>query len=223
MCNITVTDVGADGITIKGHNNVLERCTVTECGDEAVIIGSGSPGGTGHVVAFCRIGESGSAEASSGRGMAVWYGTVANPSEAIVVGNYIGGNLRGLLCGDYGDEDPNSNFMDFRNNLVTRNFQTYGIKVSTPGRMNIIDNTITNHGGAGISYSNGCVFYRSDNVMWGNTYGNELFEGSYTELSAPVERLNTPYPNWLENVVTPKDAAETGMGSGKCQCLLCRK
>jgi parallel beta-helix repeat protein len=112
--------------------------------------------------------------------------------------------------------------MDFRNNLVTLNDQTFGLKVSNTSHVNIIDNTIINNTGAGIKYTNNSTFYRSGNIISGNTQGNETFDGTCTEKSEPIIDPNAPYPNWLENVVTPTDKTQVGMGSGKCQCVLCR-
>ena len=135
-----------------------------------------------------------------------------------MAGNYIGDNLRGALCGDYEE----NNFMDFRNNLVALNDSTFGLKVGIPAKLNIIDNTIINNSGAGIKYADGREFYRSGNILYGNSTGNELFDGAYTEAPSPHTRSDTPFPNWLEKVVTPADKTQTGMGSGKCQCVLCR-
>ena len=222
FCNIhiTQTEHNNDGLNIQGSNNVIERCTFTWCRDEGVSL----IGGHGNIAAFNRIEFCGSQAIDDpplddGRGLSVWVrepGTDPN-SEAIVVGNYIGDNLRGILCGDY----PYYAFMDLRNNLITLNHQTFGLKVSDPGHVNIIDNTIINNADTGLKCTGG-TFYRSGNILYGNGL-NEDYSGSYTEVFLPITRDNTtPYPNWLENVITPTDKTQVGMGTGKCQCVLCR-
>jgi len=216
MCNIHITDTreNNDGVRITGDGNVVERCTMTWCRDEGAVI----EGGVGNVLAFNRIEFCGSqpgddSGGTDGRGLSVW-----KDSEATVVGNYIGDNLRGALCGDYGTD----NFMDFRNNLVTKNHQTFALKVSNPSNMNIIDNSIVDNTAVGIKYADGAIFYRSGNILSGNTGGDETYVGGINEASSPFTRVTTPYPDWLKDVVTPADKTQTGMGSGKCQCVLCR-
>jgi len=220
FCNIhiTQTEHNTDGLNIQGSNNVIERCTFTWCRDEGISL----IGGHGNIAAFNRIEFCGSQPPETlddGRGLSAWVrepGTDPN-SESIVVGNYIGDNLRGALCGDY----QYYAFMDFRNNLVTLNHQTFGLKVSTYGHVNIIDNTIINNADAGIKYTDGTTFYRSGNILYGNGQ-NENFSGSYTEVFSVITKSDTPYPDWLKNVTTPTDKTQVGMGTGKCQCVLCR-
>ncbi len=222
ICNIMVTNTkllpnGYDGFVLNGQNNVLERCTATYCKDEGVSVMTGY----GHAVAFCRIENCGSiTDEGNGRGISVWYG-----SQAIVAGNYVGDNLRGAMC----QGADNDTFADFRNNLITLNDQTFGFNVQgAGGYANLIDNTITNNADDGIRYMNGITFYRRGNILIND---NEAFYGTSPEHPTwvnPVEvfslitKTNTPYPSWLENITTPTDKMQVGMGSGKCQCVLNR-
>ena len=218
MCNIKVTNTkllpnGHDGIDISGNYNVLERITVTYCTDEGIGVLGGS---YGNVVAFCRVTNCGSTtDQGNGRGMAVWYG-----ASATVVGNYVADSLRGILFGDYNS----GSFVDFRNNFVYNN-GNYNVNVNgTYGcKTNLIDNLITNGSAAGIKYTGTPIpeVYKSGNTLL-NNHPDE--SGSYTPASTMFTQTNTPFPNWLNNVTTPTSSTDpgVGMGTGKCQCVLCR-
>jgi len=221
LCNLHITQTkrNTDGVQIQGSNNIVERCTMTWCRDEGISVMYGR----GNVVAFCRVEYCGSqpgdgSGGSDGRGMSVFYG-----GSAIVVGNYFGDNLRGVLCGGY----ATNNFADFRNNRVAYNHQTYGMNVqgnTNAGLMsyaNFISNTIENNTGYGIRYMDGSTFYRGNpntNIFIND---DENFSGTYTEVFTPITFADTPYPSWLIGAATPANAGSVGMGSGRCQCNYC--
>lgn len=218
MCNITVTNTkllpnGTDGINVRGHNNVLERVTVTYCTDEGITVTSGY----GHIIAFCYIRNCGSiTDQGNGRGLAVWYG-----ASAVVAGSYIADNLRGVLFGDYGT----GTFVDFRNNYVYSNDSNYGLNINGTGctkGVNLIGNIIRYNAGPGVKYLNNPTVYRSGNNITNNTNPQE--DGTYTTAPGLITDPNTPHPKWLENIFTPPEAPASpnvGMGTGLCQCVLC--
>jgi hypothetical protein len=224
ICNIHITQTAhnTDGLHTESSNNVVERCTFTWCRDEGVSVLYGY----GNIVAYNCMAFCGSQvePLDDGRGLSVWYG-----AQAIVVGNYVGDNLRGAL--HQGNVDYTNGFMDFRNNVVSHNHQTFGLNVQTVNSYaNFISNIIDNNGGHGIRYMANSTFYRGSpntNILIND---NEDYTSPYTEVFTPMNRdATTPYPNWLQDADTPPERYPTiypniysvGMGSGKCQCVLC--
>ena len=228
MCNLTITNTkllpnGHDGININGNNNVLERCTFTNCTDEGI----GVTDGTGHIVAFCLSKDNGSfTDEGNGRGLAVWYN-----ASAVVIGNYITTSLRGVLFGGY--SYAQTTFVDFRNNYIYSN-NSYGVNLegtmnNPPGEPafphytgNLINNIIRYTSGYGITYINNPTVYMSGNVISNNTTQET---GAKTLASGEIERDHTQIPIWLSNPITPLEFPQpvtAGMGTGKCQCIVCR-
>ena len=126
---------------------------MTWCRDEGISVETNR----GNVAAFNRIeycgtqpGDgSGDDGNDDGRGLSIFYG-----GSAVVVGNYVGDNCRGVLCGGY----ATNTFGDFRNNRVAHNHQTFGLNVQGSTSLgylsyaNFINNTIENNTDYGIRY-----------------------------------------------------------------------
>ncbi len=214
FCNIKIinTITNADGITLQGANNVVERCSFDYCRDEAVGITGASA--RGNVIAYCRIEHCGSqpndgTNWANGRGILITVG-----SSATMVGNFIYYCCRGITV--------NGNFGDIRNCRVENSLSPasgHGVTITGAGiKGNVINCEANNNALAGFRFKTGCTYYRTGLSGTGNPIGLESIDADCINNGSVIVVADTPFPSWLSGATTPTSLNDVGMGTGDCQC-----
>ena len=216
FCNIKVinTITNADGITLQGANNVVERCTFDLCRDEAVGITGASA--RGNIVAFSRIENCGSQPGdgtnwANGRGILVTTG-----GSATLVGNYVYHCNRGITT------NSANGFSDMRNCRIESSLSPAsgnGATIDGPAQGNMMNSVSSNNILNGFRLKLACTFYRTGLTGSGNALSLISIDADCTESGSVLTRADTPFPAWLSGATTPASGNDVGMGTGDCQCI----
>jgi hypothetical protein len=231
FCNLRIQNSHENwhGIQMNGSNNIVERCTLLHCQDEAVGINSSY----GNIVAFTRMEYCGS-QPDDGTGYANGRAILLSPGSAIVVGDWIYHCNRGITINTGG-------FVDVRHTVMSSSCSpASGSGFTNAGGShcysNVINCVANDNPCSGFRWKTPSHFYRSGNSGVGNCWNwqtqvppdqwLECPDPTCDERTSPItdaEGKYIPMPQWLqENLKTPKTADDVGMGTGPCQCVLAR-
>lgn len=221
ICDIALTNtaVNADAVSLlSGSGDVtVERCTFIYCQDEGV----GMSDAYGNIIAFSRFEYCGSQPGENGRGILITGGS------AVIVGNYLYHNNRGITLNSIG-------FADVRNCRIDDSLNTAsGTGFTNAGGQYVNSNTINcvanDNACSGFRFKSPGHFYRSGNSGEGNAWAwwdilppEEWLESAdpgAIEHTSPIIYPTLPFPAWLEDAPTPVDNSTVGMGTGIPRCM----
>ena len=221
ITDLTLTNTGgnADAISLLSDSGdvTIERCTFIDCQDEGV----GMSNAWGNIIAFSRFEYCGGQPGDNGRGILVTGGS------AVIVGNYLYHNNRGITLNSIG-------FVDLRNCRIDDSLNVEsGSGFTNAGGQYVNSNTINcvanDNANSGFRFKAPGHFYRSGNSGTGNCWAHqdtvppeqwlECPDGNAVEHTSPIIYPSLPFPTWLEDATTPADGSTVGMGTGVPHCM----